>query len=78
MGVEGRAGNLVRREVEGMRGRWGGAEKKRPLGESVWAWVRVPNLGPVSASLLFLVGAWWSLVTSNAVSSSEGDESDWT
>ena len=38
VGVEGRGIDLMRMEVEGMRGRWGGgAEKKRPLGESVWA-----------------------------------------
>lgn len=55
-------------------GQMGGAEKKRPRGE-LCTLVRVPNLGLVSASLLSLVGAWWSLVTSNAVSSSEADES---
>lgn len=52
-------------------GQVGGGAEKRSRGESVWTWVRVPNLGLVSASLLSLVGAWWSLVTSNAVSSSE-------
>lgn len=37
-GVEGRGSDLVRREVEVMQGRLGGGtEKKRPLGESVWA-----------------------------------------
>ena len=37
-GVEGRGSDLVRREVEVMQCRLGGgAEKKRPLGESVWA-----------------------------------------
>ena len=36
--MEGRGSDLVRREVEVMQGRLGGgAEKKRPLGESVWA-----------------------------------------
>ena len=73
-GVEGRGSDLVTREVGGMQDRWGVAEK-RSWGESVWTWVRVPNLGLVSASLLSLVGAWWPLVTLNAVSSSEGDES---
>ena len=63
--MKGRGGDLVTREVGDMQGRWGGAEK-RSRGESMWTWVRVPDLGLVSASLLSLVGAWWSLVTSNA------------
>lgn len=74
----------IRKEEEGGLG----AEKggpRRPLGESVWTLVRVPELRlrPCSSASMLcnlgqvfhsLVGAWWLLVTSKVISSSEGAE----
>lgn len=79
----GRASDPITKEEEG------GLEaeeesSQRPLGESVRTLVRVLELG--SRLCLFmlwklgqvfhsLVGVWWLLVTSEVISSSEGDES---